>query len=207
MRNLQYGERAAFFASVTAGAVAAVAGGLGWPATAIVAGCLAALLPVVGRIAANKLARVAAAEANSLIEGADSRAADAFNRLEELRRNLAPRRLSIEQARTIANAVAAGPSFRVQVAHNRHEAEPAAFHAQMVDALKAGGLEVVWFGGMTNATAGIEVSGSNGAEKLLLMSALHAAQVAFTPVHFTDDPEGKRGVELWIGSHPGPGGS
>jgi hypothetical protein len=55
-----------------------------------------------------------------------------------------------------------GAAFKVWVAHNWQEAEPAAFHAQICNASKAGGLEIMCFGGMSNSTTGIELSGLEG---------------------------------------------
>ncbi|MEO8298810.1 MAG: hypothetical protein ABI574_13485 [Burkholderiales bacterium] len=99
----------------------------------------------------------------------------------------------------IADALKAGTPFKVWVAHNRREAEPAAFHKQMCDALKQGGLDVQWFGGMTNSTVGVEVAGPDGSDKVRLMKALQAGRVKFLNVEFTDDTQNHWGVSIWIG--------
>jgi len=73
--------------------------------------------------------------------------------------------MTAKQQTRIADELKAGPSFEVWVCHNRQEAEPAAFHALMCEALKKGGLDVQWFGGMTNSTVGVEIAGPDGPVK------------------------------------------
>lgn len=171
MSAIQRLDRVAFAITVVSALVAAAAGGYGWTTTAIISGCIAAIAPIVNRIASN--------------------------------RALAPlqaRTLTQKQCAKLAEKLREGPSFKVFVAHNRHEAEPAAYHAQFCEALKTGGLQITWFGGMTNTTVGIELSGPETQDKQRLMSALDAANVKYLPVVFTDDPECKRnGIALWIG--------
>jgi len=110
-----------------------------------------------------------------------------------------PRSLTVKQQATIADALKAGPAFKVWVAHNRHEAEPRAFHEQICAALRLGGLDVQWYGGMTNSTVGIEVAGEDSAEKERLMKALQAARVKFLNVKITGDTENRWGLSIWIG--------
>lgn len=49
----------------------------------------------------------------------------------------------------------------------------------------------------------MEVSGPDIQNKRILLSALTAAGVPFTNIHLSDDPDGKRGLEIWVGAHPG----
>ena len=163
-------DRAAFAIAVVSGAVGAVAGGAGWTKTAIVAGCLAAVAPIASRVASNR--------AMAAIQ---------------------QRTLTAQQQTKIADELKTGPAFKVWVCHNRQEAEPAAFHELMCEALKQGGLDVQWFGGMTNSTAGVEVAGPDGPEKERLMKALAAARVRFLKVVLTDDTANHWGVSVWIG--------
>jgi hypothetical protein len=81
-----------------------------------------------------------------------------------------------------------GPSFSIWLNHNREEGESAAFHAQLNEALKAAGLDVKWFGGLTNSISGIEISGPDIIEKRRLMKAFKAAKIKFTNVQYTDTP-------------------
>jgi hypothetical protein len=171
MSALQFLDRFAFGITVISASVSAAAGGYGWTKTAVVSGCIAALAPIVNRIASN-------------------RALTPFQ----------PRTITQKQHDNIVQALRDGTSFKVWVAHNRHEAEPAAYHAQVCEALKAGGLDITWFGGMTNSTVGVELSGPEGPDKQRLMSALSGAGVKYQPVIFTDDPQNERhGIAVWIG--------
>jgi hypothetical protein len=171
MTAIQIFDRAAFATTVVSASVSAAAGGYGYTKMAVISGCLAALAPIVNRIASN--------------------------------RALAPlqaRALTLKQRQKIAEKLHEGPPFKVWVAHNREEAEPAAYHAQFCEALKEGGMDITWFGGMTNTTIGIELSGPETPDKQRLMSALGAAGVKYQPVVFTDDPQSERhGIALWIG--------
>ncbi len=171
MGAIQFFDRVAFAASVVSASVSAAAGGYGWTKTAVVSGCIAALAPIVNRIASNRAVA-----------------------------SIKPRVLKPKQCREIAETLREGPPFKVWVAHNRQEAEPAAYHAQFCEALKAGGLDITWFGGMTNTTVGVEVSGPETPEKRRLMSALDAASVKYQAVVLIDDPESKRHrIALWVG--------
>lgn len=199
-------DRSSFGVTVAAGLVAAFAGGYGWTDTAIISGIVAASAPIVGRIATNRLAAAEDLRTSEAIASANERAEAAVSALQETRTRLAPRQLSAEQSATIASTLNSHEPFKVTIAHNRHEAEPGAFHAQMIEAFKAGGIEVSWFGGMTNSTVGIEVSGPDSPQKAAVMGALSAAGIDFLPVECSDDPEGRRGVEIWIGVHPGVDG-
>jgi hypothetical protein len=171
MSAIQFIDRFAFTTTVVSASVAAAAGGFGWTQTAVISGCIAAIAPILNRIATN--------------------------------RALAPlqvRVLTPKQCAKIAAKLREGTPFKVWVAHNRHEAEPAAYHAQFCEALKAGGLDITGFGGMTNTTIGIEVSGPETPDKRRLMSALDAAGCKYQPVVFADDPQSERhGIALWIG--------
>jgi hypothetical protein len=110
------------------------------------------------------------------------------------------RSLTPQQIEKIAEKLKEGPPFKMWLAHNREEAEPSAYHAQFCEALKAGGIDFTWFGGMTKKSIGLELSGPETPEKHRLMAALKAAGVKFQPVIFTDDLENKRhGIALWIG--------
>jgi hypothetical protein len=99
-----------------------------------------------------------------------------------------------------------GPSFSLWLNHNRHEGEPAAFHAQLNDTFKAAGLDVKWFGGLTNSITGIEVGGPDIPEKARVMKALKAAKISFTNVQYVDAPASDAsplntvGVSVSIGS-------
>lgn len=171
MSAIQILDRVAFVTAVVSAAVSAAAGGYGYTKTAVISGCIAAVAPIVNRIASNRA-------------------------MEPLQ----ARMLTPKQRSLIAEKLRDGPPFKVWVAHNRHEAEPAAYHAQLFETLKAGGLDTTWFGGMTNTTIGVELSGPETPDKQRLMSALDAAGVKYQPVVFTDDPQSERhGIALWIG--------
>ena len=92
----------------------------------------------------------------------------------------------------IVEVLRQGTPFKVWIAHNRHEVEPAAYHAQFCEALKEGGLDITWFGGMSNSTIGVEVTGPETPDKQRLMKALDAAGVRYQPVVFRDDPQGEQ---------------
>lgn len=171
MSTIQFLDRVAFATTVVSASVSAAAGGYGWTKTAVICGCIAAIAPIVNRIASNR----------ALVP-------------------LSARTLTLGQHKKIAAKLSEGASFKVWVAHNRFEAEPAAYHAKLCAALKDGGLDITWFGGMTNTTIGLELSGPETADKQRLMSALDAAGVRYQPVFFTDDPNSERhGVALWVG--------
>lgn len=196
-------DRASFGLAIVAGTVAAISGGAGWTITSIAAGILAAVAPIVGRIATNRIKRAEDDRSTALVESANARASAAAVELGNLKASMLPRKLLEQQRAIIVSTLEPLPSFNITVSHNRHEAEPAAYHAQIVEALKAGGLDVTWFGGMTNSTVGIEISGPDGGDKSAVMSAFSTAGVPFLPIQFTDDLEHKRGIEIWIGVHPG----
>lgn len=171
MSAIQVLDRVAFATTVVSASVSAAASSYGYTKTAVISGCIAAIAPIVNRIASN--------------------------------RALAPfqaRVLTPKQCLKIAEKLREGPPFKLWLAHNRQEAEPAAYHAQFCEALKAGGLDITWFGGMTNTTIGVELSGPETPDKRRLMSALNAAGVKHQPVVFSDDPQSERhGIALWIG--------
>lgn len=171
MSVIKFFDRVAFATTIVSALVSAAAGGYGWTKTAVVSGCIAAIAPIMNRIASNRALTP-----------------------------LQARALTPKQSLKIAKKLREGPPFKVWLAHNRHEAEPAAYHAQFCEALKAGGLDITCFGGMTNTTIGVELSGPETPDKQSLMSALDAAGVKYQPVVFTDDPQSERyGIALWIG--------
>lgn len=172
-------DRVAFLATVFAGTLAAFAGGYGWAITAVVAGCIAAVGPIVNRIAAARLNR-------------------------RLMSQLEARSLTPKQREHLVEALQGQPRMSIWVCHNRHEAEPSAFQRQVSEALEAAGHEAKYFGGMTNAQAGIEISGDPTPEKQLLMTALARAGIPFTNIVLTDDRSGHWGLAIWIGTKPSP---
>lgn len=147
----------AFAISVLSGVVAAFAGGYGWTRTAVLAGCLAAVAPIVNRWTGGRLA-------------------------------FAPRVLSSRQIAALKAELRKGPGFSIWLNHNRHEGEPSAFHAQLYEALKEAGLDVKWFGGLTNAITGIEIAGPDISDKARIIKAFKAANIKFTNVVYTDAP-------------------
>ena len=100
----------------------------------------------------------------------------------------APRVLSTRQATALKAAFRNGPSFSLWLNHNREEGESAAFHAQLTAALQGAGLVVNYYGGLTNATTGIEISGPDVPEKRQLITAFKAARIKFTNVYYADAP-------------------
>lgn len=164
-------DRIAFGITVVSALVSAAAGAYGWTNVAVISACIAAVAPIVNRIASNRT--MAPLQARSLTQ---------------------------RQRDKIVEVLRQGTPFKVWIAHNRHEAEPAAYHAQFCEALKEGGLDITWFGGMSNSTLGVEVSGPETPDKQQLMKALDAAGVKYQPVVFSDDPQCKQhGVAIWIG--------
>ncbi|WP_445145080.1 hypothetical protein [Dyella sp. Tek66A03] len=182
MNLLKIVDRTAFSVSVIAGITAAMASGLGWTKTAVAAGCITVIAPIINRIATARQQRV-------------------------LLKQLGPRSLTSKQRLRLIESLRLGASFHLVVAHNRHEAEPSNFHKQIFDALSEAGLQTNWFGGMTNTTVGVEISGIPSAEKTRLMAAFVAAEIPFLPIEFTDAGADKRGIEVWIGVNPGPAAS
>lgn len=168
-------DKLAFIVSVSSGAVAAIASGYSWTRTAVVAGCIAAVTPIINRWTNGRLA-------------------------------FARRTLSTRQVAALQAELRKGPSFSLWLNHNRHEGEPAAFHAQLCEAMKSAGLDVKWFGGLTNAITGIEVGGPDIPEKVRVMNALKAAKIKFTSVQYTDAPASEHsplnsvGVSVSIGN-------
>lgn len=117
----------------------------------------------------------------------------------------APRVLSDRQAVALQSALRNGPSFSLWLNHNREEGEPAALHAQLNRALTESGLDVKWYGGLTNAICGIEISGPDTPEKIRVMRAFKAAKIKFTNVQYTDAPASENsplntvGVSMSVG--------
>lgn len=175
MSTVKFTDKLAFIVSVSSGIVAAVAGGYSWTLTAVVAGCIAAVTPIINRWTSGRLA-------------------------------VAPRMLSTRQVAALQTELRKGPSFSLWLNHNRQEGEPAAFHAQLCDAMKAAGLDVKWFGGLTNSITGIEVSGPDIPEKVRIMNALKSAKIKFANVQYTDAPASEHsplntvGVSISIGT-------
>lgn len=171
MSAIQVLDRIAFTTTVVAALISAVAGATGNAVVAVISGGIAAIAPIINRMASNHA--MAPLQARSLTP---------------------------KQIQKIAEKLKEGPPFKMWVAHNRHEAEPAAYHAQFCEAFKEAGIDITWYGGMTNTTIGVELSGPESPEKHRLINALKAAKVKFQPVIFTDDPDNKRhGIALWIG--------
>ncbi|WP_144410313.1 hypothetical protein [Chromobacterium vaccinii] len=172
MDKIQLLDRVAFATAVISASISALAGGYGWTKTAVISGCIAAIAPIANRIISNRV--------------------------------LAPlqaRVLTPKQSQKITTKLLEGGPFKVFVAHNRHEAEPAMYHAQFCEALKAGGVEITWFGGMSNTTIGIELSGPETPDMRRLMDALDAAGIKYQLIVFTDAPGLALwdGIALWIG--------
>jgi hypothetical protein len=172
MKLLNFVDRTAFYVTVTAGTVGALAGAYNWSNTAIAAGCVAAIAPILNRLTAAQ---------------------------EQKARG--PRALSMKQRQQLSKMLH-GSTFKVWVCHNRHEAEPSKFHAQLFEALKETGLDTQYFGGITNSTDGIEIAGQPSPEKSLLMKAFRAAGIPFQEVVFTDDHGNHWGLSVWIGTNP-----
>ncbi|WP_394065437.1 hypothetical protein [Alcaligenes sp. WGS1538] len=179
MKILSTIDRVIFFVSVTAGATAAIAGGFGWTYTAVIAGCIAAAAPIVNRITATK-------------------------QHEKLLADIGPRTLSAGQRKQLVQSLKQGPAFEVWIAHNRHEGEPANYHSQIFGAFEEAGFSPKWFGGMTNTTIGIEISGDSTPEKTRLMNAFAAADIPFLPITLTGREADHWKLAVWIGSNPGP---
>jgi hypothetical protein len=172
MKLLNFVDRTAFYMTVAAGTVGALAGAYNWSNTAVAAGCVAAIAPILNRITAAR---------------------------EQKMRG--PRGLLGKQREQLLK-VLQGCSFKVWVCHNRQEAEPSEFHAQLFQVLKQSGLDPHWFGGMTNKTMGIEIAGEPSADKSVLMQAFRNAGIPFQEVEFTDDPGKFWGLSVWIGTNP-----
>jgi len=172
MKFVKFIDRGAFYLTVAAGTAGAIAGAYGRTDIAVAGCCVAAIAPIFNRVVAVREQRARG-----------------------------PRALSGKQRISLQKALQ-GASFKVWVCHNRDEAEPAKFHSEMVDALKASGLDPQWFGGMTNRTIGLEIAGNPSPEKSILMKAFRAAGIPFQDVHFTDDSGGHWGLSIWIGSNP-----
>jgi len=172
MRLLNFVDRTAFYVTVAAGTVGAVAGAYNWSNAAVAAGCVAAIAPILNRITAAR---------------------------EQKMRG--PRGLSNKQRQQILT-VLQGCTFKIWVCHNRHEAEPSKFHAQLFETLKEAGLDAHWFGGMTNSTVGIEIGGKPSSDKSKLMQAFQKASIPFQEIEFMDDPGNTWGLSVWIGTNP-----
>lgn len=110
------------------------------------------------------------------------------NRWTSAQLTFAPRTLSNRQSAVLKTELRRGPSFSIWLNHNLEEGEPAALHAQLNEVLKDAGLDVKWYGGLTNATTGIEISGPDIPEKARIMKAFKAAKIKFTNVFYTDAP-------------------
>lgn len=178
MKVLTAVDLVAFCITIAAGILAALAGGLGLTRTAVAAGCIAVVAPIVNRIATTSQQKA-------------------------LLRQLGPRSLSSGQRRQLVELLRVGPSFELWVAHNRHEAEPTQFQKQISDALSEAGLKTKYFGGMNNSTVGVEISGDTSPEKTRLMNAFAGARIPFLEIRFTDRQGQHWGLGVWIGSNPG----
>jgi hypothetical protein len=171
MNAIQLLDRIAFGTTVVSALVSAAAGVYGWTNVAVISACIAAVAPIANRIASNRA--MAPLQARSLTQ---------------------------RQRDKIVKVLRQGTPFKVWIAHNRNEAEPAAYHAQFCEALKESGLDITWFGGMSNSTIGVEVSGPETPDKQQLIKALDAAGVKYQSVVFSDDPQCRQhGVAIWIG--------
>jgi len=171
MKLLNFVDRTAFYVTVAAGTAGAVAGAYNWSNTAVAAGCIAAITPILNRITAAR------------------------------EQKMRSRVLSDKQREQLLKELQ-GCVFKVWVCHNREEAEPSAFHAQLFEVLKQVGLDPQWFGGMTNKTVGIEIGGEPSPEKSVLMQAFRKAGIPFQEVEFTDDQGKLWGLSIWIGTNP-----
>lgn len=196
-------ERVSFVVAVVSGIVGAVAGGSGWPITAVVAGCLAAAAPIAGRYASQRLARKAELEADAEIAVAYAKADAALAELQATRDKLRPRQISQDQAEAFIRVLAGAEPFELVVACNRHEAEPSALHHQVTALFQHCGHKVGYYGGMTNSTVGIEVNGDTSPQKTLVMAALTAAGLSFVEYPRYKDEGMFGGICVWIGVHPG----
>ena len=171
MKIVKFVDRTAFYVTVAAGTVGAVAGAYNWTGAAVAAGCVAAIAPILNRITAAH---------EEKIRG--------------------PRSLSEKQRQQLLS-VLQGCSFKVWVCHNMEEAEPAAFHAQLSETLQQAGLEPKFFGGMTNKSVGIGIAGDPSPDKSILMEAFRKASIPFQEIYVSDDPQNFWGLSIWIGTN------
>lgn len=195
-------ERSAFAISVLAGLVAAIAGGTGAIEIAIAAGCISASAPIAGRVVSKQLERSAAKDFEGKIASAELRASVAQAELAALQARLEPRRITEKQAHLLCTALSGAEVFPIGVNHNRHEAEPSCYSEEIRAALRRANFEPSWSGGMTNSTIGVEISGPDCPDKRRLIAALAFAQIDHLNIQLSDDPGGRRGIELWVGTHP-----
>ena len=105
----------------------------------------------------------------------------------DLMSQLEARSLTPKQREQLVQALEGQARMSIWACHNRHEAEPSAFQRQVPEALEVPGHKAKYFGGMTNAQAGIEISGDPAPEKKLLMAALAGAAIPFTNIVLTHD--------------------
>lgn len=177
MNFAKISDQLAFYACVLGGTTGAIATILNEPLVAGVGCAVAAVAPIVNRIVSGRI----------LLQ-------------------LGPRSLTKTQRKILIEKLRTGLSFKLWVAVNRHEAEPSEYHRQIYEALTEASLQTQYFGGMTNSTRGVEISGQPSPEKTLLMAAFSAARIPFVDIVFTDaqDPDqGFGGVGVWIGVNPG----
>jgi hypothetical protein len=177
MNFVKISDQLAFYACVLGGTTGAIATIINEPLVAGLGCALAAIAPIVNRIVSGRI----------LLQ-------------------LGPRSLTKMQRKILIEKLRAGSLFTLWVAFNRHEAEPSEYRRQIDEAFTEAGLQTQYFGGMSNSTKGIEISGQPSAEKVLLMSAFSAARIPFVDVLFTDAPDPGEGfgiVGVWIGVNPG----
>lgn len=175
MNWIKISDNIAFCASVLGGVIGAIATILNEPLVAGIACTVAAIAPIVNRVVSGKTLS-----------------------------KFGPRSLSKKQREILIEKLRSGPPFTLWVAFNRHEAEPSEYRRQIEEALTEAGLTTQYFGGMTNSTKGIEISGQPSPEKTLLMAAFSAAKIPFLDVIFKDAQDPKNGfgiVGIWIGVH------
>lgn len=165
-------------------------------------------LAFVGTVASAAVSAVAGGNGwtrTAVASGCLAAAIPIVNRWSSARLAFAPRMLSEKQVRVLKNQLGTGPGFSLWLNHNREEGEPAALHAQFNDALTAAGLDVKWYGGLTNSITGIEISGPDIPEKKRIMKAFRAAKINFTNVFYGDAPSNEHsplntaGVSVSIG--------
>lgn len=177
MNFVKISDQVAFYACVLGGTTGAIATILNEPLIAGIGCAVAAIAPIVNRIVSGR----------TLLQ-------------------LGPRSLAKTQRKILIEKLRTGLPFTLWVAFNREEAEPSEYRHQIDEALTEAGLQTQYFGGMTNATKGIEISGQPSPEKTLLMAAFSAARIPFVEVVFADAKDSEKGfgiVGIWIGVHPG----
>lgn len=176
----------------------------------IIAGAVALAAGAVTTVASNRAAELSekarkdeARAADLKIAEANARAEQARLETERLRGSVADRDLTEEQIRSLQEALKGAPEFEIWLAFNEEDAEATSFRHQLDRAFRSSGVETKYFSGLNPAVVGLNLSGPEGPEKELVVTALERAGLRVRRIQELRWP---KDLALFIGGKPGVSG-